>query len=84
MKIFDIFASLIAFFAALADGNPPKLKCGISRIGAGNVWGGVDSQPYAWPWLVALRLKENNQFFCAGNLISAKHIVSGEKVILKV
>lgn len=42
------------------------------------VVGGGASKKGNWPWIVALTHKMNNQFFCGGSLVSAKHVLSGE------
>lgn len=42
------------------------------------VFGGKPTARGEWPWLVALFHTEYDRFFCAGSLISAMHVLSGE------
>jgi hypothetical protein len=66
-------------FVLVSDSNAQKLpKCGKSHFGIGTVISGRPSTPHSWPWLVAFFFKPENQFFCGGSLISAKHVLSGK------
>jgi hypothetical protein len=55
-----------------------SLKCGGRPAGSGLVYGGNHTRLHSWPWLVALRLKPTNDFFCGGSVISERHVISGE------
>lgn len=44
----------------------------------GYVVGGKPTVRGDWPWLVALINKRNENFFCGGSLIGAKHVLSGK------
>lgn len=59
--------------------NSKSLKCGERSGFVGNVWGGRPSTVNSWPWIVAFQYltAKRNKFFCAGSLVSDKHIVSG-------
>lgn len=52
--------------------------CGQQFVLAGLIAGGNKTVRGEWPWLVALELKPDGMFFCAGTLISEKHVLSGE------
>lgn len=43
------------------------------------IYGGekLSKNDVEFPWLVAFHHKSLDQFFCAGSLISAKHVLSG-------
>jgi secreted trypsin-like serine protease len=47
------------------------------------IYGGKEVKRGEWPWIVAFAYKPRNTFFCGGNLISNKHILSGKKKIDK-
>jgi secreted trypsin-like serine protease len=40
--------------------------------------GGTQSKKDDWPWLVAFFGRVAGNFFCAGSLISDKHVLTGE------
>lgn len=52
--------------------------CGKVSISTGLVVNGEEARPGEFPFLVALYKIENDKFFCAGNLISRRHVLSGE------
>jgi hypothetical protein len=59
-------------------------SCGKSQIAKGLSVGGNNTKPHTWPWMVALqkKLPENkSEFFCAGSLITERHVVSGNESI---
>lgn len=75
--------TLVTFFVfcdltRLANSNDEK--CGRRRGFIGTIYGGTKTQKNDWPWLAALFYKPRDEFFCAGNLISNKHILSGTVV----
>ena len=50
--------------------------CGQRIAFQGTAYGGERSSPGEWPWLVALVINPEFSFFCGGNLISEKHVLS--------
>jgi len=52
-------------------------KCGTVSVPHGNVFGGQQTKKGEWPFIVALYYAENSKFFCAGNLISTKAVLTG-------
>jgi Trypsin len=52
--------------------------CGSRRSVTGTVFGGNEVKKNSWPWLVALFNRKNEKFFCAGSLISKRHVLSGD------
>lgn len=54
-------------------------KCGRRQVSVtGNIVGGQKvMDPTRWPWIVPLMEFPKIVFFCAGSLISNKHILSG-------
>lgn len=52
--------------------------CGKASIRAGLVVNGEQARPGEFPFLVALYKYKNDKFFCAGNLITRRHVLSGE------
>jgi secreted trypsin-like serine protease len=71
----------ISVICANASGKAVKkqpLKCGLRPVGIGNVIGVNHTILNSWPWLVALRYKPTNEFFCGGSLITARYIISGK------
>ncbi|CRK96186.1 CLUMA_CG009615, isoform A [Clunio marinus] len=51
-------------------------QCGQQKILVNRIFGGDSTQPGEYPWLVAFYERRSNTFFCAGSLISQKHILS--------
>lgn len=41
------------------------------------VFGGTELSSVEYPWIVALQNRLTRSFFCAGSLISSKHVLSG-------
>lgn len=55
-----------------------NVQCGKSlAVGSAIVRGEVAKRG-AWPFLVALKYRESLKFFCGGNLISSRHVLTGE------
>lgn len=78
---------LLIFFAfslvcLQASSTEVKNDCGKKNAAKGLIFGGEQTKPNTWPWLVAFshRAKIKKTFFCGGSLVSAKHVVSGEQV----
>lgn len=53
------------------------LECGITDFAGGLITKGSMAERGEWPFLATLHLAENNKFFCAGTLISTKHVLTG-------
>lgn len=53
--------------------------CGRKSLIAFRIFNGEHSDPNSWPWLVVFHYTPKNVFFCGGSLISAKHVLTGEK-----
>lgn len=55
-----------------------SFKCGEVSYVRGLMINGTKAGHGDWPFLVTLRLNEpENSFFCAGNLISKRHVLTG-------
>lgn len=54
-----------------------NFECGIVTLIQGQSIGGTETKRGQWPFLVALHNIEKQKFFCGGNLISAKHVLTG-------
>jgi hypothetical protein len=80
MKIENMFVLLITFFVTFACVSAdPVGKCGRrTNVGLGNVFGGAHTRANSWPWLVALKHRYTEKFFCGGSLVSERHVISGE------
>jgi secreted trypsin-like serine protease len=55
--------------------------CGKVSIRSGLVVNGEQALPGEFPFLAALYKLETDQFFCAGNLITRRHVLTGEIII---
>lgn len=73
MKFLLIFLIFVAFTKAKNREN-----CGRRSGFIENSFGGEEVRRNSWPWLVAFVYWQNEKFFCAGNLISEKHVLSGD------
>lgn len=51
--------------------------CGKVSFSSGFVIGGTKSKRGQWPFLVAVFNLETNKFFCGGNLITSKNVLTG-------
>jgi secreted trypsin-like serine protease len=73
-----IFVGISVIFADASETTTRRpFSCGRRPAGGGNVYGGNHTRFNSWPWLVVLRFKPTNAFFCGGSLITERHIVSG-------
>lgn len=70
--------SLILAFAVLGLPEVKSHQCGQKRGFVGTVFGGKATKKGDWPWMVAFTRRPEDIFFCSGNLISKKHVLSGE------
>ena len=66
-----------------AKSTSVKNECGKKNAAKGLVYGGEQTKPNTWPWLVAFshRVKRKQIFFCGGSLVSTKHVVSGNILV---
>lgn len=76
LRIF-LICVLGAFVAIAAD-------CGRSNEVVGLIYNGEKSTSGDWPWIAALFYRPANSFFCSGSLVSEKHLLSGEYIIIAV
>lgn len=53
-----------------------NVQCGTVSFAGGLVVGGTSTVRGQWPFLAALTLSSNGAFFCGGNLISTKHVLT--------
>lgn len=53
-------------------------KCGQFTVNSGLIVNGDDTVRGEFPFLIALWKLSDQSFFCAGNLISQRHAVTGE------
>jgi secreted trypsin-like serine protease len=81
MKFNEFLLIFMGFFVICVDASETTTRqprsCGLRPAGSGNVWGGNHTRFNSWPWLVVLRFKPTNAFFCGGSLIMERHVVSG-------
>lgn len=54
-----------------------KLNCGAGSISTSRILGGTETVKGQFPFLVALVRHPARRFFCGGNLISSKHVLTG-------
>lgn len=55
-----------------------NFDCGKVNYAEGNVIGGTTTKRGQWPFLVIMYNLESGKFFCAGNLITHQHVLSGD------
>lgn len=55
-----------------------NLHCVKSSFVRSLVLGGSVIRPGQWPFLVALQYRQDRKFFCGGNLITSRHVLTGE------
>lgn len=53
-------------------------KCGVRKTLVATLYNGDEAEKGEFPWMVAFIHKSKGNFFCAGSLISAQHVLSGE------
>lgn len=82
MRFLEVLVTFLAFSSVCLQASPTEVKsvCGKKNAAKGLVFGGEQTKPNTWPWIVAFshRAKRKQNFFCGGSLVSAKHVVSGE------
>lgn len=52
--------------------------CGTTSYSVGQIVEGTEAKPGQWPFMAALVMKANKEFFCGGNLITKRHVLTGE------
>lgn len=57
--------------------------CGIDRPLRAVIKSGKVTQRGQYPFLVALIYRENKKYFCGGNLITSRHVLTGDFLIVK-
>lgn len=81
--LFVIIIAIFIFCVVSGQVRNEINKCGVqSSSFATRIFGGVETEKNEFPWLVAIHHRAARSFFCAGSLISAKHVLSG-KIKLK-
>lgn len=70
---------LILVFSTFLDRTNAQ-ECGTQKGVYPLVYGGTYVNSGQWPWIVPLFYKHNDAFFCNSNLISAQHLITGEKI----
>lgn len=65
-------------FAEVGSADFKKLfnNCSAIPLAKGYIVGGKQAEPGQWPFLAAILFKPTNQFFCGGNLITDKHVLT--------
>lgn len=69
-----------------------EVNCGPSKTNdcletlsvKGTVRGGNETKAGQWPFLVALEYRKSREFFCGGNLITSRHVVTGKLLDLNL
>lgn len=77
-KIFVIFT--ISSYCVLGFPTTTSDVCGKRKVLTGTVYGGSSTSKGQWPWLVAFAYRFSQNYFCGGNLISTKHVLSGKLI----
>jgi secreted trypsin-like serine protease len=67
---------LVLFYITSVASKGFHSQCGKQMFSAPLIFNGEKSQPGQWPWHVAL-LKETNNYFCGGTIISNLHVLTG-------
>lgn len=70
------FALLLLFFKISQIASLDH--CGTVNIQSGLIVNGEEAKRGEYPFLVALYKAQEDKFFCAGNLITRRHVLSGE------
>lgn len=51
-------------------------QCGISGNPSGLIVNGTLSEQGAWPWIVAIYYRQNDQFICGGTLVASNVVIT--------
>lgn len=74
----DISSEDLIKLSAIVESNCGASSCGKTLMLSGLVKGGSQAKRGQWPFLAALENREGRKFFCGGNLISSRHVLTGE------
>lgn len=55
-----------------------KLNCGAGSVTSNRILGGTETVKGQFPFMVALMKAADRRFFCGGNLITSRHVLTGE------
>lgn len=81
MRFKEKFVLLFVIFVCWVNFVQAKSECGVPNLVlVSKIFGGEQSvkEEFSFPWLVALYHRFARTFFCAGSLISEKHVLSGK------
>lgn len=72
-------------FAEVGNADFKKIysNCSTFPQAKGYIIGGKQSDPGQWPFLAALLFKTTRQFFCGGNLITDRHVLTAAHCVHK-
>lgn len=80
-QLFVILIATCAFHSVSGQVQIEKPKCGVQRSSIqSRIFGGekLEKDEFKFSWLVGFYQKSAKTYFCAGSLISAKHVLSGK------
>ena len=84
MRFKILLVVFVVVCETLGDKFPMNQTCGLKEssseplsFGPGT-YGVAETKKSEWPWLVAFIYWPESKFFCAGSLISEKHVLSGK------
>jgi secreted trypsin-like serine protease len=79
MKLFNFILLAVEISCVFVFSNGSSEGCGKKSNGdiASRIFRGEKVTDGDWPWLVAFVHRSENNFFCAGSLISQAHVLSG-------
>lgn len=78
------FPSVFLFLLISCVSTEISYKCGQQGNSMSTrIFGGekIVKSSNTFPWLVALHDRRGDNFFCAGSLISEKHVLSGQLIV---
>lgn len=77
---FSLYTNVARFvdWITMVMKGPLDFECGQRRRFSGLIFGGEKMSRGEFPWMVAFHHIEFDQFFCAGTLISKKHVLTGD------
>lgn len=79
MEFLRYFTIVLFSLILNVSGSSKHGNCGGNYSSENRVFGGevVQKNSFEFPWLVALHHRIMESFFCAGSLISNKHVLTG-------
>lgn len=82
MRLFEALAIFAINCLALISCDNRNFKCGVQRTVLGSKLYGAEEfdskEDLDFPWVVGLHQRKLETFFCAGSLVSDRHVLSGE------